>query len=206
MSTEEQARIGAVLLAGGASRRFGPDNKLLQPVGGTTLIARTAREILAGGVAELIVVTGAEAQAYHDVLDGLDVVFVHNANWDAGLGGSVAAGAAALSPSLEAAFIVPGDMPRLRAHLFQRLASAFHAAPGAPVVVPVTTAGAQRNPVLWPRRHFERLAALTGEKGGKTLLDGLASERLDVVFDDETLFVDVDTADDYARLMAGEGT
>jgi molybdenum cofactor cytidylyltransferase len=201
-----QTRIGAVLLAGGASRRFGADNKLLAPVAGAPLIAKVAREIQAAGIDELVVVTGAEAEAYRAALDGLDRRFVHNSDWEAGLGGSVAVGAAALSPSLEAAFFVPGDMPGLDAALFSRLTEAFLSAQDAPIVVPVTAAGAQRNPVLWPRRHFPKLAALGGDKGGKPLLDTLADERLDVAFDDEARFADIDTADDYARLVEGDET
>jgi molybdenum cofactor cytidylyltransferase len=206
MGSDGQNHIGAVLLAGGASRRFGADNKLLARVGGAPLIAKVAREILAGDVEELVVVTGAEADAYRDALDGLDLRFVHNPDWDAGLGSSVAAGAAALSPALDAAFVVPGDMPSLDTCIFVRLIAAFRDAPHISIVVPVTAAGAQRNPVLWPRRHFPKLAALSGDKGGKPLLDTLADERLDVAFDDEAPFLDIDTADDYARFMAGEKT
>jgi CTP:molybdopterin cytidylyltransferase MocA len=32
----------------------------------------------------------------------------------------------------------------------------------------------------------------------------LREERLDVSFDDESLFADIDTPDDYARLIAGD--
>lgn len=203
MGVATEVSLGAVLLAGGASRRFGADNKLLARVEGTVLLARLAREILAGGVTELVVVTGAEAAAYRAALAGIDVRFVHNPDWQAGLGGSVATGVAALSPTLAAAFIVPGDMPRLAAATFQRLADAFGDEPGAPIVVPVTAAGAQRNPVLWPRRHFPKLRALAGDRGGKSLLDTLGEERLDVAFADDSIFFDIDTADDYARFIAG---
>ncbi len=65
--------------------------------------------------------------------------------------------------------------------------------------MPVTADGAQRNPVLWPRSAFAALAALSGAKGGKSLLDTLGAERLDVAFDDATLFADIDTQADFDR-------
>lgn len=203
MTAPAQLPLGAVLLAGGASRRFGADNKLLAEVGGAPILAKVAREILASGVGELIVVTGAEHAAYMTALDGLPVRFVANARWDEGIGGSIAAGVRALSEIPQGVFIVPGDLPNLTGAVFQQLAEVFTEAAGNRIVVPVTAGGEQRNPVLWPRRLFPRLAALSGPKGGKSLLDTLPDERLDVAFGDESVFADIDTPGDYARLIAG---
>lgn len=203
MALAPKIPLAAVLLAGGASRRFGTDNKLLAEVDGTPIVAKVAREIVAGGAGELIVVTGAEHDAYVSALSGLPVRFVVNALWDEGIGGSIAAGVRALSDTPQGVFIVPGDLPNLTAGVFRGLAAAFANTAGAHVVVPVTAQGAQRNPVLWPRRLFPELAALSGATGGKSLLDTLGPERLDVAFDDESLFADIDTPSDYERLIAG---
>ncbi len=203
MNATSERRLGAVLLAGGASRRFGADNKLLADVGGRPIVARVAREIVAGGIAELVVVTGAEHDAYVTALSGLPVRLVANDRWSDGIGSSIAAGVRALSDAPEGAFIVPGDLPNLAAGVFRRLAASFAAAEGRCVIVPVTAQGAQRNPVLWPRALFPRLAALAGAKGGKALLDTLGDRRVDVAFDDARLFADIDTPDDYARVISG---
>lgn len=201
MADTGQLPLGAVLLAGGASRRFGPENKLLAQVDGLPIVAKVAREILAGGVGELIVVTGAEHAAYVAALSGLSVRFVSNAAWEEGIGGSIAAGVRMLSEAPHGAFIVPGDLPNLTADAFRRLGAAFSEAGGGRVVVPVTAHGEQRNPVLWPRGFFPKLAALSGARGGKPLLDTLCDERVDVAFGDESLFADIDTPSDYARLI-----
>lgn len=202
MANAPQFVLGAVLLAGGASRRFGPDNKLLAEIGGKPMLAHVAGVLLASGVRDLVVVTGAEQPAYERALSGLPVRFVHNPRWDDGMGGSVAAGVGALAPATEGAFIVPGDMANLTPAMLARLADAFQGTDGACVVVPVTAGGEQRNPVLWPRRLFSQLAALRGPQGGKAVLDRLPSdERLDVAFEDGSLFADIDTRDDYARFV-----
>jgi molybdenum cofactor cytidylyltransferase len=203
MGAEAQLPLGAVLLAGGASRRFGAENKLLAEIDGTPIVARVARQILAGGVSEVVVVTGAEHDVYVGALAGLPLQLVQNAAWNDGIGSSIAAGVRALSETPHGAFIVPGDLPNLTAEVFRRLGAAFAEAGGLSVIVPVTAEGAQRNPVLWPRRLFPKLAALSGPKGGKSLLDTLGDQRVDVAFDDESLFADIDTPDDYARLIAG---
>lgn len=204
MATPARPPLGAVLLAGGASRRFGVDNKLLAEIDGVPIVARVAREILGGGVRDLVVVTGAEHDAYVTALAGLPVRMVRNAAWDAGIGSSIAAGIRALSLTCGGAFIVPGDLPNLAAGVFVKLAETFAEAGGERVVVPTTVDGSQRNPVLWPRHLFPQLAALSGGSGGKSLLDTLGGQRVDVAFGDDSLFADIDTPDDYARLVAGD--
>ena len=195
-------RIAAVLLAAGASTRFGTANKLLAEFGGAPMLRHVAEAIRDSGVHEIVVVTGYERESYVAALDGIHVGFVHNADWQAGLGGSVAAGVAAVSPECEAAFIVPGDMPRLPAEMLRAMCEAYRRHGHTPVVVPVTKAGEQRNPVLWPRRYFSQLAALSGEQGAKPLL-ARVTKRIDQPFDD-ALFADVDTPSEYAALLASD--
>lgn len=195
--------LAAVLLAGGASRRFGSDNKLLAAVGGVPMARRVAGEILAAGIEELVVVTGAEREAYADVLADVPAHFIHASDWNDGIGNSIATGVRALSRGPAGVFIVPGDLPNLGADLLRTLIVAFADAGGNRVIVPVTAQGEQRNPVLWPRSYFPKLAALSGPHGGKSLLDTLDDQRVDVTFGDESLFADIDTQDDYARFVAG---
>jgi molybdenum cofactor cytidylyltransferase len=203
MGVTPQLALAAMLLAGGASRRFGADNKLLAEIDGAPILAKVAREILAGGVSDLVVVTGAEHDRYVAALAGTPAQFVANPNWDDGIGSSIAAGVRALSDAPQGVFVVPGDLPNLTADVFCRLGAAFSEFGGRRVIVPVNAQGAQRNPVLWPRWLFPKLAALSSSTGGKSLLDTLGDQRVDVAFDDESLFADIDTPDDYARLIAG---
>ena len=203
MGSADRIRIGAVLLAGGASRRFGSENKLLASVEGQPMVTRVAREVLAADVDDIVVVTGAEHEGYVTALSGLLVRIVPNSKWDDGIGGSIAVGVSALPAGLDGAFIVPGDLPNLSAHVFRRLTEVFAEHNASDVIVPVTGGGEQRNPVLWPKALFPRLAQLTGARGGKSLLDTLGEARVDVAFDDERLFADIDTTDDYTRFISG---
>lgn len=166
--------IGAVLLAAGESRRFGSGDKLLAEVGGEPLLKRAAKAALEGGASPIVAVTGADPRASEAALLGLPVRFVPNAEWEKGIGGSIAVGVRALDPDLDGAFIVPGDMPFLTPELFRSLIAAFVRSEGRPVVFPTAPDGGQRNPVLWPRRRFPQLTSLRGPEGGKRLL---AEER-----------------------------
>ena len=169
--------LAAILLAAGSSRRYGPDNKLLAQINGTPLIMRVATALASAGFGELIVVTGHDATRIEQALRPLGSAarFVHNPQHNAGMGRSVAAGVAALSPNIEGALIAPGDMPDIDAPLIMTLCQRFQAAGGDRITAPWITddgpsGGRQGNPVVWPCRLFPDLIALTGDQGGKALI------------------------------------
>lgn len=191
------ARLAAIILAAGESRRYGSDNKLLARLGGRPVVRCVADAVLGSGVEDVVVVTGCDYEQVEAALAGLALRFVHNAHWPSGMGLSIAAGVAALDDSvIEAAFIVPADMPFLTAGVLQRLADTFVHHGAEPIVYPTTPEGAQRNPVLWPRRHFAELRMLAGPQGAKRLLQRLGEECVPVAVGDAAVFADIDTLAD----------
>src|SRR6266702_1539034 len=69
----EPQRIGAVVLAAGASRRMGRSgNKMLLELEREPLARRAARRALAAGLAPVVVGVGHEAERVRAVLEGLD--------------------------------------------------------------------------------------------------------------------------------------
>lgn len=190
-------KLAAVVLAAGASTRFGAENKLLAPFADRRPLVRCVVDALIGsGIADVVVVTGYDAALVTEALAGLAVRFVENDQWQTGLGSSVAAGARALGEEVAGAFIVPGDMPCLSAGLLHSLIAAFESHDRLSVVYPALPDGAQRNPVLWPRNFFPRLSALSGPQGAKALLQELTDHSVAVTVDDSTLVSDVDTPAD----------
>lgn len=194
---QPDARIAAVVLAAGASRRFGEANKLLASIGGRPLISRTVDALREGGVEEIVVVTGWDCAGIEAALEGNRVRSIHNEAWERGMGSSIATGIAAVEAEASASFIVPGDMAFLTPASVRSLIDVSRKETGASIVVPTTRDGAQRNPVLWPRRHFGALQMLTGEAGAKALLQALANECRMVGIDDGEL-ADIDTEADLA--------
>jgi len=193
--------IGAVVLAAGASRRFGEENKLLATIDGRSLLERVIEALAGGGVAQTVVVTGWDREAVEGVVAKRDVHLAHNAAWEAGMGGSIGVGIAASGPAIAGALVVPGDMPLLTTGVVAALLAAFEQCGRDRVVYPVTTSGAQRNPVLWPRRFFADLQALPPAAGAKALLAQLpASDRVALPVDDEGAFFDIDTPTDLAAV------
>jgi molybdenum cofactor cytidylyltransferase len=188
--------IGAVVLAAGLSKRFGGESKLLADLGGEPLVRHAVRTVAASGLADVVVVTGREPDACRAAVQGLPVRFVHNAQWEDGMGTSIARGVAALEADLAGAFIVPGDMPFLTSKLLQGLLAAFTKSGERFAVFPASPAGEQRAPVLWPSHLLQKLRALSGAEGGKALLKSNAGETRGVIIADASLLMDIDTAED----------
>ncbi|WP_075216465.1 NTP transferase domain-containing protein [Mongoliimonas terrestris] len=176
----DRPAVAAIVLAAGRSTRFGPANKLLAPVRGAPMVRHAAKAALASSAAEVIVVTGHEAEAVEAALADLPRVrLVRNPAYREGQSTSLRAGLQAVSPACEAAIVLLGDMPAVDAALVDRLIAAYRPLSGSLIVMPVHE-GRRGNPVLWSRRFFQELAAIEGDQGGRTLLTRYAEAVAEV--------------------------
>lgn len=190
--------VAALLMTAGRSRRFGTENKLLAEIGGEPLVRRAARALLESRAQSVIVVTGFERDRIEAALEGLDVRLVHNPDHEAGLGSSLACGIGAVAQDAAGALVCLADMPGTRADLVDRLIDLFETDGGSRIVFPVAPGGRQGNPVLWPKLYFERLGALTGDTGGKAILEDCIDDTLVLEVGSEETLDDIDTPEDLA--------
>ncbi len=191
-------RIGAVVLAAGASTRMGRPKQLL-PLQGSPLIVRTVDVLLATPVWPVVVVLGSHAEEIRPLLARRPVIITENSAWPEGLASSVRSGIETLqqfSRDLDAALFAVCDQPAFSAEIVQRLISALPADLGS--IAAARYAGRNGVPAIFTRHHFPTLAALTGDSGARELLNG-NSERIETV-DAPELAVDLDTPGDYAAI------
>lgn len=191
------ARVAAVILAAGRSSRMG-HAKLLADVGGVAMLRRVVDAALRSPARPVIVVTGHEAAAVARLLEGLDVILVHNPDFAAGLSTSLKAGIAALPADIAGALVLLGDMPQITAHHIGALLAAFDT---GSIVVPIS-GGKRGNPILWPSEAFPRFAELSGDAGARKLLAEFAPRVREVEIGGDAIFRDIDTPDALAALRA----
>jgi Uncharacterized MobA-related protein len=193
------AGVGAVILAAGSSTRMGSPKQTLQ-FHGKSLLRRAALAALGAGCSPVIVVTGANAELSRRELDGLDVQEVLNTRWETGMASSIRAGIEGLvdaNPVATAAVLLLCDQPHVTADIISGLVAA-HRATGSHIVA--STYGESFGvPALFSRTLFVELTRLEGADGAKQVIKRHASEAHFLLFQNGE--VDVDTPDDFARLI-----
>lgn len=193
--------IAAIVLAAGQSTRMGEQNKLLLPIGGTTLIARTVDTVLASQAAQTIVVLGHQAERVRAALAGREVTFVHNADFQQGMATSIHAGIGAVAPGTEGVMICLSDLPLVESAELDRLMAEFASHPHKSIAVP-TYQGRRGNPVLFSLRHREEILNVRGAVGGcKSVVRKYPQEVLEVAMPSDGILRDVDTLDDYRAVV-----
>src|SRR5689334_17928597 len=190
--TEGNHNVAAIILAAGRSTRMGGPNKLLAELSGKKLVRIATEQALASKASKVIVVTGHQAELVEQALAGLNVKFVRNPDFVAGLASSVKAGIAAVGAEADGAVVCLGDMPLIDASLIDRLIDAFAPDRGHLIVVPVAE-GRRGNPVLWSRRFFKELVTLEGDIGARHLIAKHAEAVAEVLVEGEGAFLDIDT-------------
>lgn len=192
-------RVAGIILAAGASTRFGQPKQLLG-WGGMPLLAHIADVALSAGLAPVIVVLGCQAQAARSALGTRPVQPVMNWRWKEGMSTSVQIGLATLPSEAEAAVFLQCDQPLITADLLQALVTRFEET-GALIVHP-THAAQRSTPVLFARHLFPELAAVNGDEGGRSVIARHADEVATVRVSDPDILTDIDTPADYERLWA----
>ncbi len=203
IETSRERAVGALVLAAGRSTRMGGPNKLLEHVGGRPLVRRAVEAALASKAEPVVVVTGNAADDVAAALDGLDVTLAHNPDFAMGLSTSLARGLAALPETVAGAVVCLADMPGIDADLLDTLIGGFVEAPEGTILVP-TVDGKRGNPVVWSRRYFAALAAVSGDVGGRALIGENAAAVVELPVGSEAL-ADVDTPDALAAVRKTHG-
>lgn len=183
--------IVGVLLAAGRGARFG-GNKLLCDLPNGVPIALAAARNLQPACDRLIVVLRPGDTALADLFtaEGIAVVICHDA--DAGMGHSLAAGVKA-SPEAGAWVVALADMPYIQSISHHAVAARLRAGDS---LVATTFQGRRGHPVGFSRRWFDQLSALTGDQGGKAILDQHLGEIKLVAVDDPGVVRDIDRPED----------
>lgn len=193
--------IPGIILAGGASSRMGRTKALLPLGGREVFLERITATLRRAGLEDVIAVLGGDADAVAEAASRWSDPprLVINPQPELGqLSSLQAALRVAAVPGVTAAMVTLVDLPLVSAETVAALLAAYRTA-DAPLVRPVSDDDRHGHPVIFPRSLFPELLRADPRHSVKPVLAG--HRWLDVPVRDEGAFDDIDTPEDYERLI-----
>ncbi len=198
--TNQERRVGGVILAAGTSSRM-KGNKLLLPMPcGTTVLAAVIDNALQAGLDSLVLVSGSQREAVEEIARQRGVDCVYNPDYEQGQSTSMKRGLDAL-PEGSAALFILGDQPLISADIYRKLADVYRR-DGAKIVVPRGEDGERGNPSLIAPELFHELRQITGDVGGRPVLRAHIHEIQYVAVGGDAVLQDIDTPEQYREMVS----
>jgi len=187
--------LHVIVLAAGASTRFGSPKQLVRVNGRPLLHLAVSRAVEVAGQS-VTVVLGANAADLAPLLRHTPAAVVVNRDWAEGMGSSVRAGIARVPPTADAVMLMLADQPAVTAEDLRRLFSTWRRQPQS--IVAAHYDGVTGVPAIFPREDFGTLAALRGDAGARGLLarSGARVVRMPL----QAAAIDIDTPEDLLNL------
>jgi molybdenum cofactor cytidylyltransferase len=190
--------VSGILLAAGESLRMGRP-KLLLPWGKTTILESIVDNYLNSKIFELIVVVNPNNTQIKDVLMSKPVVIVENPYYQEGMSTSIRQGVEAASDQAEGYLIGLGDQPLITTDIIDYIIASF--SKEHPGIAICTHQGKRGHPVIFARKFRRDLCALKKDIGGRVIIEQYPAEIKYVDAGSETIFVDIDTPEDYQKFQ-----
>ena len=173
---ERWGTVAIVILAAGASTRFGAPKQLAAVDGRPMLVTALAAAATLPG--PIFVVTGAYAAEVEALLGSLPAALqyqfgdrlrvLHNPHWALGQASSLHVSVRGLPDYVQAGIWMPVDQPYLDPVLLAQLAAAWRH--GADLAAPAVNGELRGAPALFDRRYWPDLLLVEGDSGGRSIL------------------------------------
>jgi molybdenum cofactor cytidylyltransferase len=185
----------AIVLAAGASTRFGSAKQLVRVAGRPLLHTTVSRAVEVAGSA-VFVILGARAAELAPLLTHSPASVIINREWSEGIASSIRAGVARLPAACSGVMLVLADQAAVTAEDLKRLLGAWRRQPD--YVAAALYAGGMGVPAIFPRSRFTDLTALRGDVGARALLRRNPDRVVRVPM--ESAALDIDTPEDLLAL------
>jgi molybdenum cofactor cytidylyltransferase len=194
----DKAKISAIVLAAGESRRMGDINKLHMPIDGLPLLRRSVETLLDAELGEIVVVLGHDRANTQALLKGLPVSTVFNKDYESGQMTSVHCGLGSLGQAFEGVIVALGDQPALSVSDIDHLIDAFFTRNGGEVVIPEYQ-GKRGNPIIISNRCRQDIVTGKYNFGCRRFIEDNPELVRTVEMPGPSVVIDLDTPMDYRK-------
>jgi molybdenum cofactor cytidylyltransferase len=192
--------IGAVVLAAGKSERMG-QNKLFLSLNGKALIDNILDAVAVAGIDEQVIVLGHKPEmvieAIKPRLHTLKIAV--NEDYEQGMTSSFQKGLQML-PYVDAAFLVLGDEPIFDPNVLNVMIQQMENSQGKALIVSPIHKGKKGHPLLFHRQLFAEILNLKNPQTIRDIVHRYA-DRLLTIEAPQWAIIDIDTPEDYARII-----
>lgn len=191
--------IAIVVLAAGNANRMGQPKQLLA-WGDSTLLGNALQTAFSTVAHNIFVVLGAYSDVILEKVDLSRATVLVNANWQEGLGSSIALAIGVINekyPEIDAVLFTLADQPFISSNHLNAVLQLHLEEENAILIT--RKEGYRGVPALFPRGYFSELMLLSNDAGAKTLIAANPYQVREVVTLDET--TDIDTYTTYENLF-----
>lgn len=189
-------KIGCVILAAGASTRFGGP-KQLAIFRNKTFIENVIETSLKIHFQNRVVVLGSFFEEIRTVIDQYEINILKNDEWERGQASSVKSGVRFfLQNPVEAIIFLLVDQPQITTDMIKNVLNLF--AYQKPNIIVHLNKGQNRHPILFSKNTFEELINIQGDRGGRQLFDKFSPVQINL--ENDYLALDIDTIEDLKNL------
>lgn len=192
--------ISCILLAAGASTRFGSPKALVR-IGANSIIERILAMLLDTKASEVIVVLGADAEKISSKIpknSGIKIVL--NENYSQGQTSSFKAGLTNLDSNTEGILLLPVDMPFIKKETINLLIETF--LKNTYLIVVPTYENKNGHPPIFSKRLFRDFKDLKNDEPLSTLSRKHEKETLKLPVNDPGVIRSFNTMQEFKQLLS----
>ncbi len=198
MSTR-RSTLHALILAAGASRRFGSPKQLVR-LDGQSLVQRAVGHASGLLGAAVTIVLGAHAAQIAETLPPGSAGTLINRNWQEGISSSIRLGVQRLPGACDGVLLMLADQPLVTGETLRRLITAWRRQPRQ--IIASRYGSVTGVPAIFPRWCFGDLTALRGDQGARLIIRRYADHVVRLAHPEAA--VDIDYPEDLLDITAAE--
>ena len=190
--------LAVIILSAGYSSRMHIFKPFLK-FGKYTAIEKLINTYKNSSVDEIIVVVGHRGREIIEKVRDNKIKFIYNEDYPKGMYTSVLAGVNALSTHIQAFLISPVDIPLIKEYSIETIIKEYlNSSKG--IIYP-NFCKRRGHPPLIDGKYINSILNHNGEGGLRKVLRNYEEDALDVPLTDESILMDMDTEEDYIKLL-----